>query len=88
MHSNDKTEQLDILQELDLLRERNAELEQLCKETAKALKKAEDKNLRLEEHLFLLEESLNLVLNSNGHRLLNKYYNLAGKIKILHSRSV
>ena len=81
MHSNDKTEQLDILQELDLLRERNAELEQLYKETAKALKKAEDKNLRLEEHLFLLEESLNLVLNSNGHRLLNKYYNLAGKIK-------
>lgn len=58
-----------LLREIQELNQENAKLQ-------KALKAAEEKNVRLEERVHNAEESLDLVLNSNGHQLLNRYYGL------------
>lgn len=70
-----------FLQEIEELKQRNAELELQYKACAKALKRAEDKAARQEEYLHFVEENYNLVINSKGHRLLESYYKLREMIR-------
>lgn len=70
-----------LLLQIEELKQRNTELDNLYKESQKELKATQAKNARLEEHVHNLEQSLDLILNSKGHKLLDKYYTLVHKVK-------
>lgn len=72
-----------LQQQIDTLTARNAELEALYKDSQKSLRSAQVKYARLEAKAQSLEQTLNLIQNSKGHRLLTKYYGLAHKIKAI-----
>ena len=72
---------LNYLTEIENLKKSTQELEALYRTSQKELKTALEKNARLEEHVHNLEQSLDLIINSNGHRLLDKYYTLVHKVK-------